>query len=93
MRENNPRKYMQSQVTQEKFIRGGPALYVLYVIKCSKNYATITCLPTKTSLEAVSFGNMEEMMRGSFLAPCSEFTTYNLCLSDEMDGHQILTRN
>jgi len=79
MRENDPRKYLQLQVIHEKFIRGGPALYVMYVIKCSKNDATITCLSTKTSLATVSFGNMEEMMRGSFHAPCNEFTTFSSC--------------
>lgn len=71
MRENNPRKYLQVKVIYEKFIRGvgggGTALYVLYVIKCSKNEATITCLPTKTSLATVSFGNTEEMMADLFV--------------------------
>jgi hypothetical protein len=46
MRVNNPRKYIQLKVIHEKFIWGGPAFYVLCVIKCSKNETTITCLPT-----------------------------------------------
>ena len=51
MRENKTRKYLQLLVIHETFIRGGPAIYVLYLIRCSKNDATITCLWTKTSLE------------------------------------------
>jgi len=53
-----------------------------------KIYSGRTCLVCNQMFEkrchhnvfaTVSFCNMEEMMRGSFHAPCSEFTTFSLC--------------